>query len=155
MLNAYQTRPIRFLGLEKCGEWNIKVYSISSKKEYADARFIALAKANLPLWLANVSSTQLPNYQVATLIVHEGKDACFAVISWWVDENMLQLFAYWANVTPPTEFQLISDKGMVSCVWEMAVLWFERNAWVEEVLKQPHHLSAIDNYLSKHLNRDM
>lgn len=155
MLNAYQTRPIRFLGLEKCGEWNIKVYSISSKKEYANARFIALAKTNLPLWLANVSSTQLPNYQVATLIVHEGKDACFAVISWWVDENMLQLFAYLASAPNPTEFQLISDKGMVSCVWEMAVLWFERNAWVEEVLKEPNNPQARDNYLNKYFNEEV
>lgn len=155
ILSAYRTRPIRFLGLEKCGEWTIKVYSISSKNEYADQHFITLAKANLPLWLKNVSSIQLSNYQVATLIIHEGIDGCFAIISWWVDENMLQLFAYLASAANPDQFQLISDKGMVSCVWEMAVLWFERNAWVEEVMKQPHNLSAIDNYLSKQLNGDV
>ncbi len=152
---AYQTRPIRFLGLEKSENWNIKVYSISCKNEYADARFISSAKANIPLWLSNASNTQLPNYRVATLIIHEGKEGCFAVLSWWIDENVLQLFAYLASDSLPDQYQLISDKGIVSCVWEMAVLWFERNAWVEEVMKNPQSPQALDNYLSKFFQADV
>ena len=153
--NTYQTRPIRFLGLEKHGDWTIKVYSISSKNEYADERLIASAKANIPQWLKNVAIAQLPSYHVATLIIHEGREACFAIISCWVDENMLQLFAYLASPTNPEEYQLVSDKGIVSCVWEMAVLWFERNAWVKYVLQQPDHPDALIHYLQQHLNEDV
>ena len=155
MFNAYQTRSIRFLGLEKHEEWTIKVYSISSKNEYADQNLITTAKANLPQWLEKASINSLPNYQVATLIIHEGREACFAIVSWWVDENMLQLFAYSSSAANPHQFQLISDKGVVSCVWEMAILWFERNAWVEEVLKQAKNTRVLDNYLSRSLNEDV
>lgn len=155
MFNAYQTRSIRFLGLEKHEKWTIKVYSISSKNEYADQNLITAAKTNLPHWLDKASIHSLPNYQVATLIIHEGREAGFAIVSWWVDENMLQLFAYSSSTANPHQFQLISDKGIVSCVWEMAVLWFERNAWVEEVLKQAKNTRVLDNYLSRSLNEDV
>ena len=151
----YQKRPIRFLGLACCGEWTIKCYSISCKNEYASEKQIQAAKDMIPEWLLQAELTQHSLYKAATLIIHDGRDHCYAIISWWTGENMLQLFAYIADEQVPDQFHLISDKGIISCVWEMAILWFERNAWVSKFLMQPETPDALNQYLQEQLNDDL
>jgi len=151
----YHKRPIRFLNLECVGEWTIKCYSISFKNEYASEKQIQAARDRIPEWLLQAELTRYPHYKIATLIIHEGRDGCFAIISWWTGGNMLQLFAYIADEQVPDQFHLISDKGIVSCVWEMAVLWFERNAWVRKVLMQPESPDALNQYLQEQLNDEV
>lgn len=149
----YKPRPIRFLEIYACAGWRIKMYSISVKAEMVTAEAITEAKKQLPGWLENSKITALKNYQIATLILHEGKEGCFAVLSWWVDENMLQLFAY-LRLYGERQFHLLSDKGIVSCVWEMAILCFERNAWVEQILKRGKN-PDFENYLQQQLQTDI
>ncbi len=151
----YAPRPVRYLGLERCGDWRIKTYSISAKNEFADAGTAAHIRTLLPAWLANNTSYALPTYGVATLIVHEGREGCFGIVSWWIDENMLQTFVYLATDAARRDFRLFSDRGIFTCVWEMAVHWFERNAWVEHVLSAPRDPAGIDRYLALHLNADV
>lgn len=154
-VKPYKKRPVRFLEIVECNNWKIKLYSISSKHNLVDSRTIEYAKEQLPKWLEKTEIYRLETYKVATLILHEGKEGCFAIISWWIYENMMQLFVYLATDDNPTAFKLYSDKGIVTCVWEMAVLWFERNAWVEYVLKQPENPDAISHYLNQQLNEDV
>ena len=85
----------------------------------------------------------LETYGIATLIIHKGKEGCFAIINWWIDENMLQNHVYLARNETPDDFAVYSDKGIMTCVWEMAVLWYEH--------KQPD----VESYLNKHLNADV
>lgn len=151
----YHPRPIRFLEVITLGNERIKLYSISCKNDVIDKAFINRAKAQLGEWLNNKNLTGLPVYAVSTLILHEGKEGCFAVLFWWTDENMLQLFAYYSEYTATPNFRLISDNGLVSCIWEMAVLWFERQAWVKEVLTAPHSTDGLSRYLTHHLNGDV
>lgn len=152
----YQTRPIRFLEILEHENWKIKLYSISVKSEKVSDFFVKQAKKQLSEWLAQSTYyADLATYNIATLILHEGKEGCFAIINWWIDENMLQQFVYLASKENSDEFVLFSDKGIITCTWEMAVLWFERNAWVEKVLKQPNNPNAFDNYLQQHYNADI
>lgn len=150
----YAPRPIRFLGLFNVGEWRIKAYSISVKSERVDPGTAEHVLALLPAWLANSNLYNLPTYRVATLVVHEGREGCFAIISWWIDENMLQTSVHLATDPEQRDFELFSDRGVFTCVWELSVLWFERNAWVEHVLKDPDDPQAMDRYLAQHLNAD-
>jgi hypothetical protein len=152
--SPYKNRPVRFIELYRYADWQIKIYSISVKSEFVSDDKIQFAKQCLPGWLSNVSNCPFETYKVATLILHEGKEGNFAIISWWVDENMLQLYAYLATNETPDIYELISDKGTVSCVWEMAVLWFERNAWVRHVLEKAH-CPDMNAYLMDHLNADV
>ncbi|HOZ75766.1 MAG TPA: hypothetical protein PLI38_10970 [Flavobacterium sp.] len=149
----YQSRPIRFLEIYACAGWRVKIYSISLKAETVTAQAIIEAKKQLPAWLENSKITALENYQIATLILHEGNEGCFAVLIWWADENMLQLFAY-LRLYGESHFHLISNKGTVSCVWEMAFLWFERNAWITHVLKRGEN-PDFENYLQQQLQTDI
>lgn len=150
--SVYQKRPIRFIEILQHKDWKIKLYSISIANKSVSHENIERAKLHLDEWLSKSSLHKLESYKVATLILHQGKEGCFAIINWWIDENMLQNFVYLLDDN--NEFILFSNNGITTCVWEMAVLWHERNAWVKHVLrkKENPNLSA---YLNEQLNQDV
>lgn len=150
----YQTRPIRFIELYQHQDWKIKIYSISIKNERFSSTHIELAKQQLNEWLKLSKNYPLTTYKIATLIIHEGKEGCFAILNWWIDDNMLQNHVFVATYKNPNHFKLFSDKGIITCVWELAVIWFERNAWVEHVLKQSGQPN-FDAYLNSQFNADV
>ncbi len=151
-MKAYRPRPIRFLEVFQHNDWAIKIYSISSKNERVNTQNVAVAKNNLELWLQQSRISNLEIYKIATLILHEFNDGCFSIINWWTDENMLQNFVY-LKTNSATDFVLYSDKGISTCVWEMAVWWHERNAWVNHILMK-HEKPDFAAYLNDHLNGD-
>lgn len=148
----YFSRPIRFLEVYNHGQWKIKMYSISIHSGQINANHIHLAKQNLENWLSKSNIYELESYKVATLILHEGREGCFAIINWWIDENMLQHFVYIRN--DDSDFKIFSDNGIITCVWELAVLWHERNAWVKHVLIK-NEAPDLDGYLNDQLNTDL
>ena len=150
-MKQFEKRPVRFLKLIRHHEWMIKVYSISAFREVADPLYVDAAIANLNEWLQPADKTGLQSYHIATLILHECKEGCFAIINWWIDDNMMQHFVYLTSPHRPVDFKIYSDSGIVTCVWELAVLWHERNAWIEHVLKQSDH-PDFEKYFEQQLN---
>jgi len=154
-LQPYAPRPVRYLGLHHCDGWRIKTYSISAKNERVGQDAVAQVWTLLPVWLAQHTTYPLDSYRIASLILHVGREGCFAILSWWIDSNMLQTQVHLATDPERRDFRLFSDRGIFTCVWEMAVLWFERNAWVQHVLTHPADPHGIDRYLAQHLNADV
>jgi hypothetical protein len=150
--SVYRTRPIRFIEVYQHNDWQIKLYSISIKGEYVSQEHIQMGKQHLDDWLSKSEIYDLQTYKIATLILHEGKEGCLAVINWWIDENMLQNFVY--LIEDNWKYKLFSDNGIITCVWEMAVLWHERNAWVKHILMKNEH-PDYQAYLSEQLNEDI
>ncbi len=150
---AFAPRPIRFIELFNCGDWKIKLYTITYDGAEISKETIVTVKSDVHKWLQRSQDYALPNYKIATLIIHKWKGGHFAIISWWTSENMLQLLVYLATLEEPEKFMLYSDKGIVTCVWELEILWFERNAWVEEVLSKQITESTIQKYLTVTLNK--
>lgn len=147
---SYKARFIRFLEVFQFEDWHIKVYSISRTTQLVAKENMDLAKSHLGEWLEKHKHTELQSYQIATLILHEFSGGCFAITNWWVDENMVQNYVYLKPLNEP-DFSLYSDTGIATCVWEMAIWWHERNAWVEHVLKQadsPDFKAYLENQLN-------
>lgn len=150
-MKQFEKRPVRFLKLIRHEEWMIKVYSISAFREFADEIYVEAAITKLNEWLQPSKNTGLQTYHIATLILHECKEGCFAIINWWIDDNMLQHFVYLSAPGVPVEFKRYSDSGIVTCVWELAVLWHERNAWIEHILKKSEY-PDFEKYFEQQLN---
>lgn len=149
----YAPRPVRFLGAFSHEDWRIKLYSVSVESEFASDENIALAKAQLGDWLKNAALYDFETYKTATLVVHDGRGGCYALLNWWIGENMLQHFVYIRREGEAT-FTPFSDKGIIACVWEMAAIWHDRNAWVKHVLMQADR-PDIAAYLQDGLNADI
>lgn len=160
----YRPRPVRFLRLADLGGWRVKVYGISAHRERPAPEFVEAAEQlaqgrlpNPPVWSPSQDENALVSeerYGVGVLIVHEGREGGFALVSWWAGENMLQHHVYLAPDGPPFAFEDLSPTGIVACVWELAVLAFEREAWVETVLANPQG-PDLDAYLDRHLSADV
>jgi hypothetical protein len=152
-MTKYTKRPIRFLEVHRVNDWRVKIYSISNRSEVVSKENLAYGKANIENWLKNSSLTNLKNYKIATLMLHEGKEGCFAILNWWIDESMIQQFIYLADKSNPSEFRIYSGTGIITCVWELSVIWFERNAWVEHVLLKSEN-PDFEAYLNSKLIQD-
>ena len=149
----YTERPIRFLGVWSQAGWRLKVYSISAKGEVCAPDLVTAAK--------DVATKNLPQpalsperYGVGTLIIHEGNDANFVLLDYWAGENMLHHQVFASPLERPLELTDFSHTKLAMCVWELHVLAFERQAWIDTVLRQPEQ-PDFDGYLALQLEGDV
>ena len=66
--------------------------------------------------------------------VHEGRGSNLVFVDWWAHENELHHHAW---VSPEGEFQhfdYVTPAGLAACVWDLAVIGFERQAWIDAAL---------------------
>ncbi|SDI82664.1 hypothetical protein SAMN04487954_101407 [Billgrantia gudaonensis] len=80
------------------------------------------------------SGGSLDRYGVVVMIVHEAREGCYVLLDWWTGENMLQHHVYFSRDPNDPEFSDVTQTGIVACVWELKVLSFEREAWIDCVL---------------------
>ena len=145
--DLYRTRNVQFHCLVESAGWKTKVYTLAKQKPFEAAEALAASLKNLGTWLQRSANCEYDVYNIACLIVHECDDGVFSVLNWWTGEHMLQNFVYFSAEDNPQQFELISEGGLTCCVWEMAVFWHERNAWIQHVLEKGDR-PQIDSYLS-------
>ena len=100
----------------------VKVYTISATGGPVDpapylARLQAMKAARARPW------RDIP----AFAICHDGASARYLTLGWWGNDN--EMFVAVA-VTQPEGW--VEDLGRYSfCLWDMEVMWYERNAFVD------------------------
>lgn len=126
------------------------MYGISRHHQRPPAALVAAAK--------RIAEHRLPAacdhddaYGVGFLAVHEGRDANFVVVNWWNRESELQRHVYRSALETPEALHDVTATGISGTVWDLQILWFERNAWVEKVLGNPRG-PDIQAYLKKCLS---
>lgn len=159
----YQERSIRHIRNVERQNWTIKVYAIHQQGESVPSQALetgidlALSRfdqSREALLVAGTDWNGLDTYGVGVLIIHLGREALFAVLAHWTGENMLRQETWVASREGPTRWEDISFSGLTTCVWELAVLCHERQAWIKHVLR-PGNLSAMADYLKDVLNADL
>ncbi len=148
--NQYVERTVKFNEVISVNDCRVKIYTITNHSTFRSNELLNKAIAQLPEWLNDSTEFKLDTYNVAFLIVHEGRDGLWALINWWVGGEMLRTITYFAKFGDNSEFIPLPNKGAMACVWEMEVLRHERNSWVVHILKKPHQPN-FESYLSDHL----
>ena len=147
---AYRQRSIEFHQLARVGRWTVKVYTITHRSSFESPEILENAVLNLPEWLEKSSQLNLPTYDTAFLIVHEGTDGVWTLVNWWTGGEILQGATFYTSFEKPDQFERVSKEGLVACVWELEVLCFERAMWIECVLKKSDN-PDFAGYLQKHI----
>lgn len=146
----YRPRAIRFLDRWNVGGFRVKVYGIAYQGDSPEAGLCEAAQRVTAQCLAeNAISTV--HYGVGFVGIHEGRDGNFVFVDWWVNENELHHHVYMSKKEDPLRLEDKTAAGIVACVWDLYVMSFERNAWVECVLKR-FQKPGIDEYLSTAIN---
>lgn len=84
------------------------------------------------------------------LILHAGMQRDYLLVSQWYDADMLKHWVRGVDVDADgrTTLTPLEQRDLVACVWELEVIGFERDAWVNAVLV-PGRLdeASLDAYL--------
>lgn len=129
-MTPYQPRPVLFQGVDAHDGWRIKRYAIHLPGETFDAeRF----RPVLPLALAALPrpATAPGRPGGAVVITHQGAGVDYLILGWWDRENELPIRVW---VRDGAGWRT-AQGGESVCVWDLGVLWSEREAWVRHGMK--------------------
>lgn len=149
----YKVRPIRFLELWEEAGWRLKVYGIAYQRAYPRPELVEAAKAVVGVHLLEPSALQ-QSYGVGFLGVHDGRGASFVFFDYWASENELHHHVYVSPSDKPASLEYVTPTGLTACVWDLRVLCFERQAWIDTVLANPTG-PDLEKYLTCQLNEDI
>lgn len=147
---AYRTRPIRFLDLWAVDGWRVKVYGISATGERPRAELVeaarVVARDRLP------APTEDGRHSVAFLTVHDGIESAWALVDWWAHGHLLHHHLFGSGDPSSLHLRPVTD-GLTACTWELAVIGFERQAWLDTVYAADE--PDVERYLTTRLEADL
>jgi hypothetical protein len=131
----YAPRPITHLETWDHEGWRVKVYGIAASGSRPSPALVEAIKREAEARLPRPAVTA-GRYGEAFLYAHQGGDgAGFASVNWWANENELYHFQYEAPADDPGRLRPVEATGGSSmCVWDIAVIAHERQAWIDHVL---------------------
>jgi hypothetical protein len=148
-VEPFRPRTIRSHGVHLVSGWRVKLYSISHDgsaikwKEFQEG--FRLARATMPS-----PATTPGRLGAAFCIAHHGKTADYVVLAWWDRENELPIRVF---VRPPSagaRWRPARESESV-CVWDLEIIWEEREAYVETVLAKDgraREKEYVDRFMS-------
>ncbi|BAK75998.1 hypothetical protein NH8B_1172 [Pseudogulbenkiania sp. NH8B] len=136
----YQPRPLAARGvLAAPGGWRLKLYDIAYDSLPLDeARFAAGVDGALAGLPQPALTAQRPG--VGALIRHAGRGMDYLVLVYWDNENEC-LIRVWVR----DENGWRTARAESFCVWDMQVIWHEREACVRHLLSDA---PDMDGYLA-------
>lgn len=146
----YRPRPIRFLELWQESRCRIKVYGIAYQRRLPRVELVDAARAAARPHLTQAAAA----YGVGFLGVHDGRGANFVFLDYWAEENELHHHVYVSPAGKPELMEYVTPTGLSACVWDLRVICFERQAWVDCILANPNG-PDLDGYLACRLNEDV
>jgi hypothetical protein len=142
-MRPYRPRTICFHDVYEHGGWRIKRFTISF-----DGSAVHWDSFAPGLLMARAALPQPPQAEgrpgVGFAIAHHGRTADFVVLGWWDNENELPLRVF---VRPPGESWRVAGPSESVCVWDLEVVWAERQAYVDTMLTQS---GTAEDYLARH-----
>jgi hypothetical protein len=150
--DGYRKRPIRCTGVLEADGWRLKCYEAAYRREHPRLPLVEAAR-DLADRLPQPAEGE-GRYGVGFLCAHDGHGGCYAFVDWWADENELHHLIYAAPGDRPSELQPVPPGGLTACVWDLAIMAFERRAWLDSVLANPRG-PDLERYLRAQLNDDL
>jgi hypothetical protein len=155
-MHQYAARSFRFIELvsaapDRAGKvWRMKLYGIACDGELPRPELMSAAKRIAAEQLAKETA---PSYKVGFIGVHDGRDACFIFVDFWGNENELFHRVFLSRDNDPAQLRPAAPGDSSVCVWDLRLQSFEREAWIEHVLRKAD-APDFDGYLSERLNED-
>lgn len=143
MMNApYRERLTRMLEVRTVSGWTLKTYSICGAGSVVDPRTVDAA---VEFAARHVDWPRDAEAKFGFLTVHAGEEAVWLLVDLWV-EDILRHFVFRAPCNSPEDFGPGPCDGTMACVWELAVVMFERASWIKHVLAscgQPNYSAYL------------
>lgn len=147
---TYSPRLVKALAPVEVGGRMLKVYGMFKDPAHRST-------VPEPDWLRHHIASVLReplqprDHPVGFIILHYGSEGDYLLVSQWYDADMLKHWVRAAVVDAEGRmtFAPLAQRDLVACVWELEVIKFERDAWVNTVLARGRlDQAARDAYLA-------
>ena len=152
LAGPYEPRHVRFIRRENVDGWRLKLYGIALNGKEPHPEFVEATR--------DLAASVLPQppagddrYGVGFATAHDATSLYIALIYWWQSENELHQRIYVSPKDDPIAFSQVENQP-AGCVWELAVVDFERRAWLDDVLANPPG-PDLERYLGRRLDADV
>jgi hypothetical protein len=140
-LQSFAPREIRFRGVRSRGGWSLKFFSVVYGGTAFDVKGF-----EPPVDMA-LDCLPSPDHEqgrpgLGFLIAHQGRGDSYLILAWWSNENELPIRAW---VRREGEDWRPAIEGESVCVWDLEVVWEERQAWIATMMSGP---ARPDDYLA-------
>jgi hypothetical protein len=129
----FQPRSVQFHEACEFSGWLMKIYSVV----YGDNLFEwKVFEEFLPTALSTLPQPAVTESRpgVGFVIAHQGRGMNYLILNWWDNENELFNRVFKRTFGNGEHWHLATE-GETTCVWDLEVIWFEREAYVNTVLK--------------------
>lgn len=128
---VYRPRAVRSCGWDEIEPgWLVKRYSVSALREHPAAEVHEFARRAVS---ASLPEPHPDGPSCAFSVVHEDEDGCYVVVGWWSRNRLIMhsrtWLSDWAELDPQP-----APAAATACVWELAAMAHERDAWVRHVV---------------------
>lgn len=151
LVEKHVPRPIRLLEVWEPNGWRVKVYGIAYRRPKPRPQLVEASK-RLALEVLPQPPDADNRYGVGFVGVHDARGGRYVFVDWWADENELHHHPFLGP--SPAHLRPAAHTESIACVWDLAVIDFERRAWLNTVLKRPAE-PDLDAYLRMQLNEDV
>jgi hypothetical protein len=152
-MKPFSPRPTFMLEPLTNNGWRLKRYAITYGELPYDERRFSRAR--------ELAMRELPQPAVAHdrrgigfIIEHQGNAIDYLVLGWWDRENELPLRVFVRDGDESAVWRGAVG-GESVCVWDLEVIWGERQAYVETVLGTDADDAALDTAVEAYLARDV
>ena len=136
---GHHARTVRPRGARQSGGHLVKVYALEapgrSVTESYEAAALRIAEGYLSL------GTVRGSLGLAVVVVHAGGDGDYVLLHSWIEGHMSDLAVFSGPAGDPAGLRP-GRAGLAPCVWEAAVLAYEREAFTRHVLDSDSPLPA-------------
>lgn len=142
---SYSPRRGAFVSDERFDGWQLKLYGLADPEKGVSDALLETTRALVRESVPPVGSADGP-YGAGFAIAH---DAAFpiALIYWWQGVNELHQRVHVGHPGEPTALELMTLTP-AGCVYELAIVDFERRAWIEDVMGNAAG-PDLDRYLER------
>jgi hypothetical protein len=136
--NAYAPRLAQFISDEVIGAWRLKLYGLADPEKGVRRELLEATRERA------VGSLPEEGYGASFAIAH---DAAYpiALVYWWQGINELHQRSFVGEEIDALEPVKFTPAG---CVYELAIVEFERRAWIDDVIGNPDG-PDLERYLSR------
>lgn len=140
MIEPYEPRPVRHLGVWEFPDWRLKAYAIALPGAEPDARLVEAARERAREVAARPS--QHATHGVGFVGIHQGKGYNQVFVDRWANHNELLHDVFVSEGPRPGALRPSPPGHNSVCVWDLALQMFERDAWIEHAMRRAPDLDA-------------
>ena len=132
----YSPRRIDPLGTWREGGHSIKAYGIHRDADYAGPILAEPVIASVRAAVRDVlheHGGDPRSHGLGYCIAHVGEEAVWLLVDWWISGGIVCQRMLSAPLAQPATFTPVTAPAL-ACVWELAVIAHERDAWVRHML---------------------